>query len=483
MAFKSRTQRRADQNLGVISPHGKISLEFRSKKLRKYEDYFYNRQHDGKTPWHEAEADQSQYVPINQRKPTIVFPLAEVITSRIASKLFGEDVFPKFMVEDDLEASAALQNMVRGLKLKSYCLDFTKLALALGSVFVRIKVLDEHLSLEHYSSNVCYPEFGADGELEALRVQYVYEDSTKVDEESQEPKKYWFSFLLTKKEDILYNNPEYKEGQPPEFKVVSKVEHDLGHVQGEWLKLTSDDLAIDGESKIKNILDLADSISYNLSMSDRATLYGIDPQLILRGMESSELEELIKSKEKSWTLGREGEASFLEIDGAGVVNAGEVELRLQRKAQEITKAIMHDPEKIIGAAQSGKAMEILNAPLLELITELRPMFGEFLQKLTKKILIMSRDMEVKNAAKWKVPESLDIEELDLNLEWGEIFPPTVQDLGQLAAFYVQLTNGNILSRETALRKLAPYIGIEDVDEEVKKIASQPQLGEMFGGAY
>ena len=335
MAYKSRAKRRADQRLGTVYESGKLGLEYRSAKLKKYEDYYFNRQHDDKEDWFAAEG-APEYIPIHNRKPRIIFPLCEIITSRIAAKLYGENIFPKLIVEENPDASTALQNIVEGLDLRSFAIEYAKLGMALGSVFVRVKLHEGYIGLEPYSSNVCHPVFDASGDLEELKVQYVYEDASKLDPQTKEPMKFWYCFKLTKDSDILYDNPEYTTGAKPKFKVVDKVDHGLGAVQGEWLKLTTDTLKIDGISLIKDILGLADSLSYNLSMSDRASIYGIDPQLVIRGMDAEELDNLIKSKDKSWSLGREGEANFLELSNTGVVAATEFEMHLQRKAQEIT---------------------------------------------------------------------------------------------------------------------------------------------------
>ena len=153
-------------------------------------------------------------------------------------------------------------------------------------------------------------------------------------------------------------------------------------------------------------------------------------------MQVDELENLIKSKDKSWSLGQEGDAQFLELSNTGVASAMEVEMHLQRKAQEITRAIMHDPDKIVGAAQSAKAMEVLNGPLVELINELRPMFGKHLIKLVKKIVIICNSGDVTNAIKWRIPDGFDIEQDKINLEWGEIFPPSSKHTQHLSLIHI-----------------------------------------------
>ena len=474
-----RTQDRIAQNLGVVGE--KRPRKWRSDRLKNIENHYYNRQHDDKVPWFDAEAYKEEHIEINRRKPLVVYPLAKIHCSRIAAKLFGEGIFPELKVEDNDKLQGLIDDIVKKLKFRSKVLQASKPILALGSGFLRIKNFNGYISFEEYSSNICYPMFDDDMELVIVRIQYVYDDEEIIDPETEKPLKRWYKLVLTRDDEILFDNPPYDEGAEPEFKVVQEAHHGLGVVQGEWIKTTYGRHKFDGESLVEDILDLGDCISYNITQSDRASSYGTDPQLTIKGLDGDELEELVKSKEKAWALGREGEAQFIELGGNGVVTAGEVEKRLQQKAQEVTRAIQHDPEKIIGSAQSAKAMEVLNGPLVEVVKELRPAFGDAIVGLMKKIITIITKM---GSNQFEVPMLAGVvgEQLDITLNWGDIFPRTTEDLQQEASLWTQLTSSQIVSKETALKKLAPLLGIDNVEEELKKIAAQPvDDGGFYGG--
>lgn len=472
----SRTQRRIGQNLGIVDPHSKIGVLYRSERLKKLEDYYYNRQHDDKIPWLDAERAEAE-IPLGMRKPLVIYPLPKIHTARIASKLFGEGIFPRIMATEEEELTRTVIPQVKKLiHFETQMLDIARKVLAFGSAFVRLRVHESLLQLEVYAPNKCYPSFNTRGDLEAIKIQYVFEDHAEWDKDTKGPKKKWFCLKLTDGVDTLYNTPDYEEGITPEFTVVEEVEHNLGEVQGVWVKNTKDSLRIDGDSLIEHILELGDCISRNLSQADGAASYIMEPQTVFRGMTEDEVDDLTKSRNKSWHLGQEGEANFLEIQGAGLVTASDHEKKMQQKAQEVTRAIMHDPEKIVGSAQSAKAMEILNAPLVELVNELRPIFGDALIQILRKVLFLAMRYKLSIVGK----DNLVLENIDWELDWGDIFEPTLIDFQTEVSTYAQATNANLISRETALRNLAKKFQIEDVEKELARINAQPQLG---GGLF
>ena len=470
----SRTKERVKNNLGIIYG-GMRPSRHRSEHLKKLSDYYYCTQHDDKIDWFEAEEAEIS-IPIRNRKPIVNYPLAKIHVARIVSKLLGDDVFPEIQAEDESQQEI-IDAVLEKIDFKEVMKDFAKKVLAFGSGFIRIKIVEGHMSLTPYDPNYCYPTFAEDGSLETMRIQYVYTDGTTIDKETKKPVERWFRLDLTKEIDVLYDNPIFKDDTPPTFKVVNSESHSLGVVQGHWCKNTKLRKVVDGDSVIEDILDLSDCISYNISRSDQAADYGTDPQVVISGLDESELDELEKSSTKAWALGREGTAQMLEVGGAGVTAAGEMEDRLQRKAQEVTNAIMHDPEKIVGSAQSAKAMEVLNGPLVDAVKDLRPIFEYAIKTILLKILILLKKFikSRKEIVGLDADEKLIDLDSEIKIKWGEIFPPTMQDLQAVVSVYSQLVTGNLMSRKTALANLAKYFDYGDLEEEMKLIETQKQF--------
>lgn len=473
-----RTQDRIKNNLGIIQG-GTKSRKCRTPRLETIDKYYNNKQHDHKQDWRDAEC-ADQYVAIKNRKPIVIYPLPKLLTSRLASKLLGDIQFPKFLIEEDEDAEQLVRLVKKSSMFESKCLQACKDFLAYGSVFVRFKLVAGKLKIEKYNPKHCYPVFDGAEELVSLKVQYVFDDPNDLDEVGR-PRQKWYRLDLTREADVLYDNPEYEADVEPLFTVVAQNDHNLGFVQGSWWKTTDDKHSPDGESLTEPIHDFADCLSYNLSQSDRAGSYGMDPQLILKGMDDDEIDKLIKSTEKAWHLGREGEAQLLETAGGGLEAAEKLEGRFDQKIQDITRVIILDPEKMVAHAQSAKAMEIMHGPMLDLIMEIRPQLEKGLIELAVKMTVALIVYNMRGAQlAIAMPPQYQPKSLNMDAQWGEVFPKTMQDLQQKVSLILQLTNGNVLSRETGLQRLSKDLEIENIEEEVQKVNTQKDFN-SFGG--
>ncbi len=473
-----RTQDRIKNNLGIIQG-GRKSPRSRSEILELIDQYIKGTQYDGKVPWDEAENNQDGYIRIRDRVPKIIFPFAKLLCDRLSAKLLGKSVFPRFTIEEDPDTEELIKLIIKQSNFKAKMLTAAKEYCAKGSVFIRFKLADGAVSVEQFNPKWVFPKFDANNNLIFARIQYVFKDEEDLDERGK-PKEKWFRMELGPQKDVLFDNPEFKAEEEPEFKAVSTVDHNLGFVQGEWLRTQDLKFMIDGEGIVEQIFDFIDAMNYNFSQSDRAVSYALDPQLITSGMDEEEIDKLIKSSSKGWHLGREGTADFLEIEGSGIQRAEETRNDFSQRMQDITRIIILDPEKTVGHAESGKAMEVLHAPMIELIDEMRPNLEKGLVALLQKMLLMVLIFNERGAELTiQIPPGFKPKSLTIEVVWGEIFPKTIQDLQQKAALMIQLTNANILSRETALSRLAKDFEIEDIEAEVARVNAQPQFN-TFG---
>ena len=477
MSAYARVQKLVRQNLGIIrADQADIGIHKKERRddLLKYETYYNSSQYDDKISWDEA-LDSPYHVPNNQRKPTVLYPLPKIIVDRLKSKLVGERVFPEFKIQEDENTNEILKYILKMTKFKGKIDSVIRDLLIYGSAFIRIKLVDGVLMLEGYNPNHCWPKFDKNEQLESLEIRFVFEKL--VDYKMQ---KYWYKLELTKNSDILYDNPKFDPGSVPVFSVKERVNHNLGFVQGEWVKSTYSPREIDGESVIKDIISFSDCLNYLLSMSDSAAKYNIDPQTVFTGLQAEELKGLTKSKEKAWTLGPTGQAQFLETNGNGVDGAMNFSGDMMQRVQDATRVILHDPEKFSMHAQSGKALEVINGPMIDKISEIRNFVEPFLTTLITKLLgvfiIYNRKGEIPLSP---LPADFTPKSLNLVVEWQPVFPMSTQDLNDLVNLYTSMTNANLISRETALQKLAGTFDIEDIEGEVHKVNTQQQFNSFF----
>jgi hypothetical protein len=471
----SRLQQYARNNLGVIMTGDmNKNKKFRDEQLDIYDQYYENRQYDDLMDWEEA-AKSDDYIKIRERKPRVIFNLAKVLIDKVAAKLVGSSVFPKFIVEEDPEDTEYFRLVQKVVGFRRALLQPMKHTLLSGSCFVRFYFVEGICKLEHYNSKYCYPKFDDTEELDSLTVKYVFEDPDDQDMNGK-PKLKWYKLEMNKNKDILYDNPEYREGvTDPDFKVVEENEHGLGWVQGEWFRTSKHKFTPDGDALIGDILDFLDDMNYSLSQTSQAISYNQEPQLTVNNVDADELDELINSSQKAWDLGREGEAKFVESTMTGVEQARESRTESRQFMLEVVRCVLHDPEKMIANAQSGVALNVLNAPLVELIDELRtqmePQFVNLLIKVGMSMVELS-DRGEETALEIKpgfMPTSLDI-----TCQWPAIYPLTIDDIQKKVMTANSAAQAHIVSHATLTKWVAPDFGVENVDEELQQIQTEAE---------
>lgn len=480
-AFLGQSNRRIDQrvknNLGKIRvplPQD-ADLKFRNTKLEVLDAYYENRQYDHLQPWQDKCDFDGNHMSIYERKPSINAGLATIVCQRVASKLVGKSHFPSFKVEGDDNTNEYLRFILKASNLQYNLLEPVRRMGAAGSCLVRYYFVEGKIQIEHYLSKYCYPVFNSVGELESVTIRYV----TQIDDETNEkgePVYRWFQLKLTETSDIEYNNPLYKEKEAPRFSVVSEVTHSLGFVQAEWLRIAKVNGQVDGPSLIYDGLDFFDSINYSLSQSDKAVAYNQDPQLLLNKIDEESVASLIKSAAKGWNLGSEGDARFLEAGMSGVETALEFRDKVKLAMTDLTRVALMDPDKMVAHATSGKALEILSGPFVDLIQEIQSPVEESIKNILVKMAVTNLVIIQRGGQPAvTIPLGFAPSSLIVTVTWPPIFPMTMEDLQKKVAIAVSASSGNIISRETATRYIAKEFGVEDIEDEINKVNTQPIL--------
>ena len=222
--FRSRAQTKASNTLGVILLENRDEKKFRDPILEKYDAYYENRQYANLLPWDQSTDPSGQHIPLRRRQPRLKHAFAKTLSSRLTARLIGQSVFPTFKVDmspDDQEFFAAI---IRESKLNSFLLEPVRRTVNTGAVFVRFYLSGGAFKKQWYHAKYCYPKFQDNGELEELRIQYVYTD---IEDKANDgtPKKKWYRLDLGIETETLYDNPEYKPGIEPEFQVVDSITH------------------------------------------------------------------------------------------------------------------------------------------------------------------------------------------------------------------------------------------------------------------
>lgn len=461
-----------------------LSCVVRSKRLDKLDSYYERSQYNHLPDWKDTgmgkarESDKG----LRDRKPKFNIAYAKTLSSRVTAKIAGQSVFPTVDIPENPNDQEFFRTVLRVSRLRAYLVEPIRRTINTGSCFVAFNIIGGRYAVKWYHSKYCYPTFDETDELEQVEIKYVYADENDRDVHGN-PKKKWFRKIMHQYGEILYDNPPYDpDVKEPLFKEIENIPNDLGFVMGEWMTTSEDQGDTDGYGLIEDITEFIDELNYSLSQSARAVNYNQDPQLILKNIGSDVIDEIIRSVTKAWNLvGDKADATFLESDLAGVEKAIELREKITKNISEVTRAILLDPEKMVAVAQSARAMEVLNEPLVELVDEIRGLIEMHIQKLIVKMgiaAIYAKSLGMDSPI--AMPENYFPVILNFALKWPQIFKETLEDIQKKVSLANQAASGNIISRKTATKYIADIFGIDDVDAELEEIASQPVMN-PFGG--
>jgi hypothetical protein len=201
-------------------------------------------------------------------------------------------------------------------------------------------------------------------------------------------------------------------------------------------------------------------IDYQLSQVGRGLKYSGDPTLLLKDPALPD-GELIKGAGNALIVSEKGDARLLEIGGTASAAVIEYVRTLRELALESIHGNRASPERIT-AAQSGRALELLNQGLVWLADNLRTSYGEAgLLQLAR--LIVRASQMYRLIVLGEAIEPLD-SGAPLSLKWPRWYATTADDRQKDVQSLTSLVAAGCISRETALKAIASCYDIEYVTE-------------------
>src|SRR6185437_5581811 len=164
----------------------------------------------------------------------------------------------------------------------------------------------------------------------------------------------------------------------PEIDEARTVHHGLGFVPLVWVRnlpgpsATGD--ANDGACTFRAAIETQIDIDYQLSQAGRGLKYSSDPTLLIKEPATSD-SEIIKGAGNALVVSEKGDARLLEIGGTASSAVIEYVRTLRELALESIHGSRASPERLT-AAQSGRALELLNQGLIWLADNMRTSYGE-----------------------------------------------------------------------------------------------------------
>jgi hypothetical protein len=420
--------------------------------------------------FHEERSAAGEYVPLRLRRPSVRYPLARIVVDDSVSLVFGDGHFPMLDSEDPA-VRAALADIAKEAGLNRVMLD-AGLRGSVGSVAIQLRVLRGRVFLQVLDTTYLTPCWDPEEPDTLLSVTEAYKVPGRVLAAqgyalADEAFTYWFTRRWDTETETWFE--PWPVGQQPEPVVdeARTVRHGLGFVPLVWIRNLPGGDGVDGACTFRPAIETAIEIDYQLSQAGRGLKYSSDPTLLVR--EPAALEgDLIRGGGNALVVSEKGDAKLLEINGTAAAAVIEYVRTLRELALEGVHGNRASAERL-SAAQSGRALEMMNQGLVWLADNLRVSYGTGLLELARMVIRASNRYALRTHGE-RIPP-LDVS-ARVGLKWPRWYPPTAEDRLRDAQTLRVLAASGTISQETALKCIADVYDIEDASAELARIAAE-----------
>lgn len=418
----------------------------------------------------EERTSGGEYIPLRRRRPSVRSHLCRVVVDDVVSLLFGDGHFPTVLTDEDA-TRAALADLIDERRLNILLMQAATIG-STGSACIRLRVLRNKPFFDVLPTAFLTPQWFADDpdRIERVTEKYKVPAAHLIRlgySVSAEAGDHWFQRVWDETNETWFFPWPVKSpaGFKPRIDPARTLNHGLGFVPLIWVKNLPGGDDIDGDSTFARAIDTVIELDYLLSQAGRGLKYSSDPTLVLKG-QADDTEGHKGGAATALLVPPEGDAKLLEINGSA---AGAV-LNHARELRSMALELMHGnrahPDKMT-AAQSGRAMELLNQGLIWLSGRLRVAYGDgALLSLFRMVadasqrvkggLVIAGTPIVLNAA-------------GLKLKWPGWYPPSADDrFAEINALNAGIVGG-VVSRETAVQTAMEFYKIDDFDAEMARI--------------
>lgn len=423
--------------------------------------------------FHEEKSEADEYIPLRDRRPSVRYGLCKLVVDDSVSLLFSEGHFPDVEAEETVRAQ--LQRLIKETALNQVMVDAATRG-SVGSVAILFRVLEGRVFFDTMETAYLTPTWNekAPDTLEAVTEKYKVKGCNLVamgykveDDETM----YWFQRVWDATAETWYQPWKVAdEKATPKVDDARTVKHSLGFVPVVWVKNLPGGDSIDGACTFPTeAIETSIEIDYQLSQAGRGLKYSSDPTLLIKEPAFSD-GTMVRSASNAIKVSAEGDARLLEINGTAVEAVMEYVTKLRELALENMHGNRANADKV-SAAQSGRAMELMNQALIWLADKLRIAYGE---GALRELLVMV--VKASNKLPLKFKDGSEVGQLNakdpIALRWPAWYQPTASDRQETANTLRTLVDAGIISRKTALKVIAADYDIEDVEAEATLAAAE-----------
>ncbi|WP_287990895.1 phage portal protein [Acidiphilium sp.] len=428
--------------------------------------------------FHEERGAGGEYIPLRNRRPSVRYALSRIVVEDSVALLFSEGHFPTIDSSDGT-VRAVFADLVKECRLNQVMIE-AAIRGSVGSAAILMKVLRGRLFFSALETTFLTPRWDPEAPDTLLAVTERYKvtgaqlagEGYAIEDPALE---YWFMRRWDREAETWYQPQPVGTATPPAIDPARSVRHALGFVPLVWVRNLPGPSATgdpnDGASSFRAAIETQIEIDYQLSQAGRGLKYSSDPTLLIKEPASTD-GEIVKGAGNALVVSEKGDAKLLEIGGT----ASAAVLDYVRVLRELALESIHGNRASadrLTAAQSGRALELMNQGLIWLADMLRISYGE------GALLALAR-MILQAAQRYRlIVQGEEIPRLDpaarITLAWPRWVPPTADDRMKDAQTLATLAAARQISQQTAIKSIAATYDIEDIPAELARIAADPSV--------
>ncbi len=276
----------------------------RAKHMHMLESYVKGSQYQGRPDWFSAE------VPLWERAPCIVYPIAKAAVDSNVDLVLGEKTFPAISVphidpalDDDADDTDAASDSAKEdaelvnrwicefehyARLRPVATELFASAQGCGSAVAIVGIRSGRVVVDTTRASWCTPTLDADGAVNTLEIEYPYLTQTKDASGAWVVEAMMYRRVIDAQQDVTYKPAKIANG-PPKWVPLTQITHGLGFCPVIWYahqKGCSTVVDFDGHAIHACLLDEITALDFTLSQKHRAAMYAGDPQWTEIGVEA-----------------------------------------------------------------------------------------------------------------------------------------------------------------------------------------------------
>lgn len=424
-----------------------------------------------KYAFHDEKNGANEYIKLRERRPSVRYNLCKLVVDDSVSLLFSEGHFPRFDCGKNAEdVQDALQRISKEIALNEIMIDAATRG-SIGSVAILFRVLSGRIFLDVMDTPFLTPVYRADAPdtLESVTERYKVKGNALADDgyaiaNDDMGADFWFQRTWNADQEIWYTPQKVGlKDVEPSIDAKNTITHSLGFVPVVWIKNLPGGCDVDGACTFpQDAINTSIEIDYQLSQAGRGLKYSSDPTLLIKEPSFSD-KQIVRSASNAITVDAQGDAKLLEINGTAATAVMDYVRMLRELAIESMHGNRANADKL-SAAQSGRALELMNQALVWLADRLRISYGEgALLSIINMIVAASAKLPLTYKDGSKIGDLTTT--TPIALRWPAWYQPTSPDMQQTAVTLRTLCDSGLMSRMTAINVLSSQYDIEDAEAE------------------